>query len=160
MKAFKTPVAAALLPERLVGWARRPQALREGVASAQLCRLRPLFSYKESGLWGESTESRPEEPLLCLTFGGRESPPAAIPPPHPSTVYPDTAKHRSLQVTNLPAYSIIDQRLQTSGHMPHRTLRPALLVPYNAVYFYLPSSSKNGIVHNADIHLCFAEPRT
>lgn len=30
MKAFKTPVAAALLPERLVGWARCPQALRRG----------------------------------------------------------------------------------------------------------------------------------
>ena len=102
MKAFKTPIAAALLPQRLGGWARCPQALRKGVASEQLCGLQPLFSYKESGLWGESTESQPEESLLCLTFGRRESPLPAIPPPHPSTVYPDTAKHHSLQVTTCP----------------------------------------------------------
>lgn len=52
MKAFKAPVAAALLPEAGKLGSRCPQALRQGGSVSASARLGPLFSYKESGLWG------------------------------------------------------------------------------------------------------------
>lgn len=80
-------------------------------------------------------------------------------PPHPSTIYPDTAKHRSLQVTNLPTYSIIDQRSQTSGPYASQSPQTCFACALQCCLFTV-LLKKKGIVHNAGTHLCFAAPRT
>lgn len=82
-------------------------------------------------------------------------------PPHPSTIYPDTAKHHSLQVTNLPAYSILSNRSEIANQWPICLTEPSDLLCYALqCCLFTVLLKEKGIVHSAGTHLCFAAPRT